>query len=345
MELRLVLVTAVTLGCSGDPTAGGPDADPFAPDANPLTPDASRDTFTSCRGRAFTPAATESWRHSTLTPLTLAAGDPNHSAQDVIVKPGAERNLVAKFTYGTISKDLEDEDVRIWIDDCAGWSELGDFTTNSDGRITAAVPAALAIGVYEARFQVLGDASMTTSFLWILPAGTHLVLTDIDGTMTASDSELFEQMLDGSHVPVPYPAAVELIEAHADRRWVPVFLTGRPYWLQPRTRDWLADLDFPAGPLHVTDSNSEALPVESGVGAFKRAWIEGLLDEGYLIDFAYGNAATDVYAYLEAGLPPEDVWIIGPHGGEDGTHAATGTWQPRLDEVLLLPEQPQPFDW
>lgn len=302
-----------------------------------------RATFTTCRGRVVPPAPTQGWRHTSTSILVTPAGAANHAAQDLVTPPSVPASLVGKFAYGAISRDLEDEDVRVLLDTCDDWSDLGVHTTSSDGRITAEVPVALGPGVYEARFQVLGDGSGTLSYLWVLPAGTHIALTDIDGTMTESDSQLFTQILDGSHIPVPYPGAVDLTTAHAARGWMVVYLTGRPYWLTQLTRDWLSTLGFAPGPLHVTDSNEEALPTESGVGEFKRLWIQSLVASGYLIDVAYGNAGTDIYAYLGAGMSPSNVWIIGSNGGMSGTHAVDGNWAPRAADVQALPAVEQPF--
>jgi phosphatidate phosphatase PAH1 len=305
-----------------------------------------RARFRDCTGRAYTAAPTQEWRHTTRTPLTLEAGAPNHSGQDQI-ESTTTVTIPGKFTYGSVSKDLEDELVRVSIDDCSAWRALGDFATNTDGRISVPVPSDIftSPGVHEVRQQVLGDASMTTSYVWVLPRGTHIALTDIDGTMTQSDSELFQQIFDGSHVPVPYPGAVDLTTTHRGRGHVVFYLTGRPYWLTQKTRDWVRDLAFAKGGLHVTDSNGEALPSESGVGDFKKAYIESLLGKGYEIDVAYGNASTDIYAYLGAGLLADNVWIIGSHGGEQGTHAATDSWTARVAEVAALPTVTQPFDW
>jgi hypothetical protein len=302
--------------------------------------------FRTCAGRPYTPAERQAWRHDTQTPLTLQAGAANHSAQDQI-EPTVAVTLPGKFTYGSVSKDLEDELVRVSIDDCSAWRSLGDFATNDDGRISVPVPSDIftSPGVHEVRYQVLGDASLTTSFVWVLPRGTRIALTDIDGTMTQSDSELFQQIFDGSHVPVAYPGAVDLTTTHAARGHVVLYLTGRPYWLMPKTRDWVRDLSFARGPLHVTDSNSEAVPSEGGVGAFKRDYITSLLADGYVIDHAYGNASTDIYAYLNAGLPADRVWIIGQYAGDQGTHAATDSWIPRVGEVTALPAVEQPFAW
>jgi hypothetical protein len=302
-------------------------------------------TFRTCRGRPPPPATAQGWRHTSTSLLVTPAGAANHSAPDVLTPVSASASLPGKFAYGTISRDLGDEDVRVLLDTCDAWRDLGVHTTTSDGHLMAPVPAALRTGVYEARFQVLGDGSGTVSFLWVLPAGTHVVLTDIDGTLTASDSQLFMQILDGNHVPVPYPGAADLTAAHAARGWLVLYLTGRPYALTQLTRDWLSAGAFVPGPLRVTDTIEQALPTESGVGAFKRQSITALAALGYLVDFAYGNATTDVYAYLAAGLPSSRVWIIGANGGASGTHAVEGTWEPRVTEVEALPAVEQPFAW
>jgi hypothetical protein len=326
-----LLLTLALAGCgsSTGKTNGEPPGD-------------AASTFRWCEGRAFVAVPEQDFRHTASDVLVLAA-DPNHSAEDVIARPGEAADLVARFSYGPLATDLADEDVRVFFDDCRGYRDLGDHTTDDDGWVRVEVPAGLGPGVYEVRFQVLGDRSTTRSYLWVLPEGTRLVLTDIDGTLTASDSELFEQILDGSQVPVPYPGAVDLTREHAALSSVVVYLTGRPHWLTQKTRDWTEDLGFALGPLHVAATEAQALPGESGVGAYKLAWLEGLFAQGYTVDFAYGNASTDVYAYLGAGLDPSVVWIIGDHAGDEGTNAATDTWEPRVTEVKALAPVTQPF--
>jgi hypothetical protein len=335
MEIMLRrMVSALALGlaaCSG--SGGSVNREPVGD---------GRATFRWCEGRPFVPAPEEDFRHTT-NEVLLGALEPSHSAEDVVVRPAEAASLVARFSYGALSTDLADEDVRVFLDDCSGYRSLGDHTTDDDGRIVVNAPAGFGPGVYEVRFQVLGDRSTTVSYLWVLPEGTRLVVTDIDGTLTASDSELFEQILDGSEIPEAYPGAVALTERHAELSSVVVYLTGRPYWLTQKTRDWTAGLGFALGPLHVAATEAEALPGESGVGDYKLAWLQGLLAQGYTVDFAYGNASTDLYAYLGAGFDPSLVWIIGDHAGENGTNAATDTWEPRVAEVEALSPVEQPF--
>jgi hypothetical protein len=329
------MLIALTAACT-TPIAAGDDT--TLPDGTP----AVGGTFQRCGARPFTPAPRADWRHDIATPIVLAAGAPNHMGRDPVVTAARGASLRAKFTYGLIGKDLEDEDVRVSIDDCTRWVELGDFTTDDDGQIRVPLALDLEVGAYDVAYQVLGDGSTTTSTLWVLPAGTHVVVTDIDGTLTASDSELFREILDGSHVPVAYPGAVDLAAAHDTRGEIVLYVTGRPDALTGRTRAWLRDLGFPPGPVRVTDSTSESLPTEGGVGTFKQAVVGGLARD-YVIDAAYGNAGTDIFAYLGAGLAASTVWIIGAHAGEQGTNGVTDSWTARAADVRALPPVDQPF--
>jgi phosphatidate phosphatase PAH1 len=335
MDRRLVLVLAAACG-------GSSSADRLDAVAAPDTPTVER--FQRCVGRGFVAAPDEGWRHSIATPLVTALGAPNHSGADIVANPGAAVTVPGKFSYGPASKDLEDEDVVVSIDDCTGWTSLGRKATNSDGRITVTAPA-LPTGVYEIKFQVAGDQSLTTSYLWVLPAGTHVVVSDVDATLTTNDSEVFRQILDGSYIPMTYPNAVELTAAHERRGHIVIYLTGRPYWLSDRTRGYLEARDVSLGPLRLADSNSDILPTEGSVGAYKRAKLAAFLDAGLVIDFAYGNATTDISSYLGAGIAADRVWIIGPHAGEQGTHAIAGDWAARVAEVDALPTVVQPFEW
>lgn len=305
---------------------------------------AGRARLQQCTGRPFTPPPVEAWRHPHASPITTLAGDPRHAAEDAIAVAGAPLVIAGKFAYGVVSKDLEAEDVLVFLDDCTGWVALGRHTTDEEGRIVVPAPA-LPVGVYQVELQVAGDRSRATGWLWVVPAGTHVVVTDIDATLTTSDREVFAQIFDGSVVPEPYPGAAALTAAHRERGHVVIYLTGRPAWLADASRAWLARLGFAPGPLRVARAKRDVLPHDDGVGAFKRAQLAGWRAAGLIVDAAYGNASTDLTAYLGAGLPADAMWIIGPHGGEQGTHAVAGDWAPRAAAVAQGPRVAQPFAW
>jgi hypothetical protein len=333
--MRPVIAIAVAaLGCGASP----------APEIIP-DPSAGPAALRDCRDRPFTPSARERWRHRVTTGLTVAAGAPDHAAADLVVADATALVMRAKLAYGAVSKDLEDERVRVWIDDCTAWRAIGDALTDADGRVAVPVPADLLVapGMFDTRFEVLGDGSTAAGRIWLLPAGTHVVLADLDGTLTTSDIELFRGIVDEDYMPAAYPGAAELTVAHAARGGVVMYLTGRPYYLASSTRAWLASGGFAAGPVFFTDTPRQALPTRGGVAAFKQARIAELLAQGYAIDAAYGNAATDLVAYIAAGIAADHVWIIGEHAGKDGTHAVTGDWTATAAAVRATPAAAQPF--
>ncbi|MBC8071234.1 MAG: hypothetical protein IAG13_23115, partial [Deltaproteobacteria bacterium] len=101
-------------------------------------------------------------------------------------------------------------------------------------------------------------------------------------------------------------------------------------WLCEHSRTWLREGGYPPGVVHTTDRHREVAPRVDGVGRFKADFLARLHGAGYRIAAAYGNAATDVWAYAQAGLPVDHTFIIGPHGGDGGTVAIAGDWSAAL---------------
>jgi hypothetical protein len=350
-------VVDATLGMdAGLVDAGLPDAelgdaalaDAEAPDAMPVD---ERPQWRVCETAGNPTDDTEDWRH--LTTRAVVLGDAGHSAQDVLAPDDRATVIPGKFAYGLISKDLEDEDVQVYLADCAGgWRLMGRATTDDDGRIgwsmgEAALPP---IGQYDVALRVVGDDSVARSRLFVTPPGTHLMVFDIDGTLTTDDmelfqdlmAELFEPILGGDYVPEAREGGLELTQLRRfDQGRLLVYLTGRPYMLTDISRGWLADLGFPVGPLHVVDAVREIVPTNGLVGDYKADYLRSLQALGYEIDAAYGNAGTDIYAFAEAGVPLDRSFIAGPNGGEGGTVAVGEYWRAHLVEAAeeVLPEQ------
>jgi hypothetical protein len=324
---------------AGDPA--GEDDDPGQSD-DPDEPAPTPAAFASCTALPYTPGAPQGFEHLG-NEVVAAGGGPTHHAQDIVVRADQAPTVSGVFQYSFLAVDITDEVVRISLDTCDGWRDLGSVRTDDDGRAAAAIGQPSPPGVYHLVFEVTADATLASAYLWSLPAGTRLVLFDIDGTLTSSNSELWKEILLGDYVPEPIPSAADLTAAHAERGHIPVFLGARPGTLDAITRAWLGDLEFAHGVVHLTDHASELVPTNAGVGAYKRDFIRSLLDAGLLVDVAYGNASTDIFAYLAAGLPADRVWIIGDSGGQDGTHAVEGSWTARTAEVASSPAVEQPF--
>lgn len=316
----------------------------------PLSPPCMIEALLSCPSHTHDPQEARPWKRPQ-NRWVAQSGAPNHSVQDILVTEGSPITIEGKFTYGDLSKDLERDTILGFLNTQGGWISLGEKTTDDDGRARFTVASPLSIGVYDVQLEVAGDASVAEARLWVLPRGTHLTIFDIDGTLTTRDEEivrdvkadLFFPLLRKEYVPTAYPGAASLTTAQVTRRYVNVYLTGRPYWLAKTTRMWLKSLGFAPGVLHVTDSNKEAVPKQRGVGAFKLKFLKKLVDAGFVMDVAYGNAKTDIYAYLGAGLPPDAVWIIGQYGGAGGTHKVKESWEEQVREVNLLSSISQPW--
>lgn len=256
----------------------------------------------------------------------IAAQAPLHSAQDVIALPGVASKLPGKFSYGKFSKDLEGEWIEVYMSNCAGgYKLLGTQKTDSDGRISLPLGAAKVLaGEYQLIFRVMGDGTLTSSMLRVYPKGTAFIVFDIDSTLTTSDTALWGQviadLLEQDFPPEPRQGAQDLTHRRFDdQRYELLYLTSRPYLLTQLSRNWLEDFGFPTGTLHVVDEVGDSWPSDSKVGEYKRKYLTALKNAGYTVEYAYGNATTDIFAYEKAGIAKDRTYIVGDNGGESGT--------------------------
>lgn len=251
-----------------------------------------------------------------LLSLTACASSPGHHASDVMLTPGGTAIIEAKFAYGTTSKDLEGATVlaTVRLDDA--WYPLGSATTDDDGRASVEIPSGLLEfeGIYEVQWLVEEDGTTATSYAYVAAPGQKTVVFDIDGTLTMDDLELVE----GSGADI-YEGAADVVSYWQSLGYQPVFITARPYLFETMTRDWLTahGLD---GPVFLkpgfTDDTKE----------YKRDLVLALKNEAKLdVEFAYGNAETDICAYAEAGIAPERTFIIGENAGKACTGFAPTT--------------------
>lgn len=276
-----------------------------------------------------------------------------HSAQDVIAKPGAAFTIPGNYAYGRVRKDLEDENVFLFLNVCENWTGFDAVLTDGDGRSAVEVSAKSSPGPgrYEVVQTAQGSNDFVHSLLTIAPEGTRIVVFGVDGTLTIGDDELAEKakadeldkMISGKLVTLPFPDAAAITKAWQAKGYLVVYMTGRPYWLATMTRQWLAKQGFPDGHLHTTDRNRDALPTQGGVGEFKADYLKKLISDGYKIDYVYGNAESDIFAYAEAGISPAKTHIIGEFGGQGGTQALEESYTGHMKWVSEQPNAKQPF--
>ncbi len=351
MKLWGATAALALLACSSasDPPAKGSSATARAkPSASADSGDEARadgklPSAKSCRKEAsdFSPKGT--YRHSRSRLLVTTQGDPKHAAVDNVVVAGSQTSLKGKFSYGSTSKDLEDEDVTLLLrSPSCSWKRMSTVRTDDDGWASFPIAASdlSEPGVYGVELAVEADGSRAAGWLFVLPKRTRAVLFDVDATLTTSDNEIIDEVMSGK-VPEKRPSAEQVAQGYAERGFVLAYVTGRPYLLSDSTRRWLDDHAFPLGVLRTTDRVREASPSDEGVGRFKEKAIAELKASGLDFKVAYGNALTDICAYKRNGIDPKRTFILGPHGGKgcDGgpnTNALPGYGEHLADLGPLL---------
>lgn len=150
------------------------------------------------------------------------------------------------------------------------------------------------------------------------------LVTDIDGTLTLSDDEFLTQMDDPSYEPEARPEAAELLQDYAALGWRTIYISGRGEELvvadgrsaREATVDWLSELGFPLqdpDDLFLAEGEGTFNPI-----GFKAGVIADLQDDDFHFDYGYGNASTDIEAFLRADLDPTHLFLV----GEDAVEAA-----------------------
>lgn len=244
-----------------------------------------------------------------------ARSTPLHAAEDPVVRLGDDAVVSAKFAYGSRSRDLEGEDVSLYLADapCGPWRFVGSARTDRDGRASVNVTRAQlgGVGAHPLRWMVHGDLSASDGTVYVVPVDAPTVVFDVDGTLTTDDGEVFEEMLVGRTAEVR-AGGQDVVRRYVSAGYFVVYITGRPYMLRNGTHAWLRGQGFPPGPLITTSRVRHTLPTRRQVQRFKeRALTDLRMRVGVRIAFAYGNASTDVCAYARSGVAPAATFIAG----------------------------------
>lgn len=325
-------------GCGDDSAAGGGGAG-GGTGGTPI----SDLTELSCPNPGLLPFVTETNTFASDDNAFTAEGSPRSKdeSSDTLGVPGGPRaNTYVAADMATPSSDqpydgrkartgnsaglsavpLRGEAVSLWTYDpgAAQWSTLGRADTDDDGKYTIARSGG-ASELGRPVYSILeADGTCAEHYEYILPAGTQVVITDIDGTLTLSDDELFKQIDDGGYVPIQMGSAAELTSAWAEKGYVIIYMTARPHLFRAETRAWLRDQGFPVGPVLTANS----LVVDETAVIYKQAWVERVIDDfQWDVVAAYGNAQSDIDAYEAGGIPKDITFIVGPLAGTSGTVA------------------------
>jgi len=285
-----------------DPTPPGDGSGKGDGSGSDTTPPSITDT--QCAGAPDVGPAT-GFRH-TLSGLT-AELSPHHRGIDLIAAEGdATQTITGKIAYGPTDKDLEDEDVEVFA--CLGsqWQSLAVTRTDGDGRFALALTgtARLPTGMRDLYVSVTGDRTGAEFIGFVAPNGTPLVVSDIDGTLTASENAYPEALALGGDV-AAQPGAAAALQMLAAKHYSIIYISTRGDRFTQDTRDWFAAKSFPRGPMRLPPA-IVTIPGADTV-EFKRSAIESLA--AFEVAAGIGNRSTDITAYSEAGLPMDRIFI------------------------------------
>ena len=245
--------------------------------------------------------------------VIAALGKSRHRGDDVIAVAGRQR-ITGKLAYTSLDKALEDEDVEVSACIGGAWQPVGTARTGGDGRFS--LEAHLPSGMRDLYVRAAGDGSGARFLAFVAPAGTRVIVCDVDGTLTRSEYAVLDTVIGGDDVASQPDAARALAAAGAPI----VYITSRGDQLAGVTRQWLAAHGFPLGPVRL--SHSAITAPGSATIAYKSRVLAEL---PFAIAAAIGNRASDIEAYRAAGLPPGRILILDrEYGGELRAPLAAG---------------------
>jgi len=239
----------------------------------------------------------------TSTSIAAKLGSPRHRGIDLIAAESDQTQTIAgKLAYTAADKDAKHERVALFA--CLGhtWHSLGETRTDRGGRFTVTLSGdqRLPAGVRDLYGIVPADGSGFAFLAYVAKPSESVLVTDIDGTITASEKAVFNTVLFGDDIGhrIGAPQAF----AHSGR--VVVYLSSRGDQLTGMTRAWLHAHGFPPGPIR----HARAAAVAPGPKTvrFKADVLRGL---GVPIHAAIGNRSTDVDAYREAGIAADRIFV------------------------------------
>jgi hypothetical protein len=249
-----------------------------------------------------------------LTASIYLADDQSPSMTPVDYRGAKARTTPTGGLFGT---PLPGENVSLWFYDPvkAAWQSIGSGKTGADGYYDLPATGFVAPNGQPIYSMLEADGSCAEHFDYLLAPGSKVIVTDIDGTLTTDDSQIVMQVSDETYVPKMMTAADHLMQAWATKGYPIVYLTARTHVLRNESRGWFTDLGFPNGPL-ITENGGKTADV------YKTIWMKRMVDDfKWNVVAAYGNADTDITAYMNAGVPASQTFIIGPVGGSRGTVA------------------------
>ena len=131
---------------------------------------------------------------------------------------------------------------------------------------------------------------------------SQVVVLDIDGTITPHNLSVFEAR----------PDAEKVVAAYLSKGYKVVYVTTRVPGFQSGLAQWLEKNNLPSQPVHIAQTADERkMPA-----AFKASILRSYTEKGWQLAYAYGDSATDLLAYLSAGIPQGRIFALKRRGSE-----------------------------
>jgi phosphatidate phosphatase PAH1 len=257
-----------------------------------------------------------SFRHFT-SRLIAGLGDPKHRGFDLVASAdAATQSLEGWISYTVVDKALEDEDVDVFACRAGAWRKVGTARTDDEGHFALGLAGAgrLPVGMRDLFVSVVGDRTGAAFLGDVAPAGTPVVVSDVDGTLTSSENAFIETLALGGEPGAQAGAAQAFAAAAAAGKQL-VYVTARGNQFTAATRGWLDDKGFPRGPVRLSPS-FVTLPGGDTV-AFKTQAISALAAAGFALAAGVGNRATDVSAYAGTRIAADRIFVKLPEFGAE----------------------------
>jgi phosphatidate phosphatase PAH1 len=229
--------------------------------------------------------------------------------------------VAARFGCGVFDRAVQGAEVDVMVRRADRWESLGTGRTSragepvtlSDGSVrreggwvSLRIPTTqqLGPGLHRVRFVRRGEHAGAEMYLDVVPVGTRVVVTDIDGTLTEFETADLWHTLGLRRAPRANPGAAAMLTSLAQQGYRVLYLTGRPDWSTAATHTWLAAHGFPAGVLRARPNTTLGVfgPNTTRYKARELKALAGILERP--VDLAFGNTRTDVAAYQRAGIAP-----------------------------------------
>ena len=181
--------------------------------------------------------------------------------------------------------------------------------------------APLRSGFNRGHFQVDALDVQIPFNVFLYDQDDHLILTDIDGTITESD--VSGHVLPNFGIDAHHDHVIELFDKADNNGYKVVYLTARSIAQAESTREYLFEtlqdqdgFSMPQGPVFMSPRPLAvaALAAIADPAPMKTALIKSITNtferQANVFVGAYGNKASDAKAYVQAGIPTELIFIV-----------------------------------